>query len=187
MVRCQIWTAMMKCKECNKEFKPYRPNQKFCSNYCYKKHWRKENKERCRKYGRNWYNKKLKHCKLCGALIDRIKINGHAWFCSEKCRIESKRIKYNIQNNKRMSALAELKLKTGCARCGYKICAASLDYHHIDPKQKASKRMLNGSSFWPSSQRMKDELKKCILLCKNCHGEVHHGIPFEGNALQRTR
>lgn len=59
-----------------------------------------------------------------------------------------------------------------CVRCGYDKCLASLDFHHVDPSQKDPnwRRMRN----WVF-ERIKEELDKCDLVCRNCHGEIHNG------------
>lgn len=61
-----------------------------------------------------------------------------------------------------------------CAICGYDKCSKALTFHHIDPKKKSfglSERGLTRS--W---EKIKAEVSKCILLCANCHTEVHAGI-----------
>lgn len=58
-----------------------------------------------------------------------------------------------------------------CVRCGYDKCLASLDFHHIDPKQKDQNwAKMHHWAF----DKIKKELDKCILVCKNCHGEIHN-------------
>lgn len=57
-----------------------------------------------------------------------------------------------------------------CCRCGYCKNYAALEFHHLDPKKK--------DFIWTKLRRMGwdqiiDELKKCILLCANCHREEH--------------
>ena len=59
-----------------------------------------------------------------------------------------------------------------CVRCGYDKCSGALEFHHIDPSQK---------DFTISNDRAKleesiEESKKCILLCANCHRELHAEI-----------
>lgn len=60
-----------------------------------------------------------------------------------------------------------------CCVCGYNKCNNALDFHHLDPNNKS-----NGISYLISSntEKLDDELKKCILLCKNCHAEIHAGL-----------
>ena len=59
-----------------------------------------------------------------------------------------------------------------CHICGYQKCMASLHFHHPDPMAKE----FTVSSRLTSWSRIQRELDKCILLCANCHGEVHEGL-----------
>lgn len=62
-----------------------------------------------------------------------------------------------------------------CQCCGYDRCKESLAFHHIDPKQKDIG--LGAIRANPQSwKKIVDELKKCILVCHNCHSEIHAGI-----------
>lgn len=61
-----------------------------------------------------------------------------------------------------------------CIICGYKRSVAALDLHHIDPKQK--KFGIAGQGLTRSWVSVKKEADKCILLCANCHRELHAGI-----------
>lgn len=62
-----------------------------------------------------------------------------------------------------------------CAMCGYNKCVGSLVFHHIDPTQKDF-NISRWTSSLSSFERVRPELDKCVLLCANCHGEVHAGI-----------
>jgi len=58
-----------------------------------------------------------------------------------------------------------------CELCGYNKCAQALDFHHLDPKLKDFGISMDGlTRAW---SRVKKELDKCIMLCANCHREVH--------------
>ena len=57
-----------------------------------------------------------------------------------------------------------------CADCGYDKCLRSLDCHHLDPNEKEFTISRYRGSCW---DKIVPELDKCILLCKNCHGERH--------------
>lgn len=61
-----------------------------------------------------------------------------------------------------------------CAICGYSRCLTSLVFHHRDPALKAF--TISNKSKAQSFKRIKPELDKCVLLCSNCHGEVHAGL-----------
>lgn len=47
------------------------------------------------------------------------------------------------------------------------------DFHHIDPSTKINHiaEMVNSSY---SLDTLKAEIKKCILLCANCHRVLHY-------------
>lgn len=56
-----------------------------------------------------------------------------------------------------------------CSVCGYDKCVNALVFHHTDPLKK--KFRISGKMV--SWEKMKKELDKCILLCSNCHAEIH--------------
>jgi len=55
-----------------------------------------------------------------------------------------------------------------CNKCGYKKCISALEFHHKNPKEKEIKLNQNFRL-----ERLIKEAKKCILLCANCHREIH--------------
>jgi len=60
-----------------------------------------------------------------------------------------------------------------CFVCGYNKFQGSLDFHHVNPKDKDfGIATVKCNSF----ESLKQELDKCVLLCKNCHCEVHAGL-----------
>lgn len=63
-----------------------------------------------------------------------------------------------------------------CSNCGYNRNMSALAFHHIDPKEKNPN--WNQLKNWDS---ILEELKKCILLCHNCHSELHHPNLFLNN------
>ena len=59
----------------------------------------------------------------------------------------------------------------GCDRTGP---PALFDFHHVDAKDKA---FGVGQDGIPRSwDRVLTELEKCVMLCANCHREVHAGV-----------
>lgn len=61
-----------------------------------------------------------------------------------------------------------------CRLCGYKKSTSALVFHHINPKTKSFGISARGlTRAWKYVQK---ELDKCVLLCANCHAEVHDGI-----------
>lgn len=61
-----------------------------------------------------------------------------------------------------------------CQICGYNKCSRALTFHHINPKEKSFG--ISARGFTRSWDKIKKELDKCILLCSNCHMEVHDGL-----------
>jgi 5-methylcytosine-specific restriction endonuclease McrA len=58
-----------------------------------------------------------------------------------------------------------------CLLCGYNKCLRALHFHHINPHEKDFD--ISSKSTWYD---IRDEIEKCVLLCANCHAEVHDGM-----------
>jgi len=93
-------------------------------------------------------------------------------------RTYSDRAEYMIKAvAKRRKKLKEMAIeyKGGkCIICGYKKCVRALNMHHEDPSQKEFG--LSSRGLTRSWEKVRRELDKCVLLCSNCHHEVHDGI-----------
>jgi len=79
--------------------------------------------------------------------------------------------------NRRRKKIREMAVSYGgskCAICGYNKCIKALEFHHIDSKGKDFG--ISAKGYTRSWVQVKREIKKCILLCANCHREVHEGI-----------
>lgn len=85
---------------------------------------------------------------------------------------QAERVRRWRQNTKRRMIEA---MGGECCVCGYNKCDSSLAFHHLDPSKKdfgfgavrANPRNWN---------ELVSELRKCILVCHNCHNEIHEGI-----------
>ena len=81
------------------------------------------------------------------------------------------RIRYD-KNDKvrkqRLDWVNEFK-KEGCVKCGGQRYYV-VDFHHIDESQKDFNISGGGYGY----KKLKKEISKCIILCKNCHAEFHH-------------
>jgi 5-methylcytosine-specific restriction endonuclease McrA len=61
-----------------------------------------------------------------------------------------------------------------CQLCGYQRCLEALEFHHRNDKKKDFS--ISNSGHSRSWARVKSEVGKCVLLCANCHREVHSGV-----------
>ncbi len=59
-----------------------------------------------------------------------------------------------------------------CQCCGYATCYQALELHHIDPNEKEFSfgSVMSNPKKWT---KIVEELRKCILVCSNCHREIH--------------
>lgn len=155
----------MTCFNCNKEFISNKSERKFCSQSCAAIHNNKYYKKR----------KLTNTCKGCGILC-----NSGKTYCNNTCyQIHRKRGKNpKVASNAVKNFIQRLKIKCVeykggcCEKCGYNRCIAALHFHHINPDVKEFN--ISGRSI--SFERMRPELDKCILVCANCHSEIHNGI-----------
>lgn len=60
-----------------------------------------------------------------------------------------------------------------CCKCGYNKCLRALEFHHLDP---STKDFDFGQYRDCSLERARKEIQKCILVCSNCHMEIHDEI-----------
>jgi predicted HNH restriction endonuclease len=49
-----------------------------------------------------------------------------------------------------------------------------LEFHHL--KSNAKDFGISAKGYCRSWNKVRSELDKCVLLCANCHREVHEGI-----------
>lgn len=65
-----------------------------------------------------------------------------------------------------------------CQKCGYSKCPAALQFHHLDPKKKDFGLGGGRTKSW---EKVKPELDKTIMVCANCHHEIHYGEDIESS------
>ena len=86
--------------------------------------------------------------------------NQHVW--QKKARIERKQELLDFRGGK-------------CRICNYSTYTGALDFHHV---KESDKRFILSKSILTckSMEELKVEAKKTIILCRNCHAEVHAGL-----------
>ena len=80
-----------------------------------------------------------------------------------------------VQKRRLKIKLQSIEYKGGkCIKCGYNKCQGALEFHHIDPTTKSFG--ISSKGHCNSWDRVKEELDKCILICANCHRELHANL-----------
>lgn len=60
-----------------------------------------------------------------------------------------------------------------CCLCGFDAYQEALEFHHVNPEEKEFGITRDTSTT--SLEKQLQELKKCILVCSNCHRGIHDG------------
>ncbi len=111
-------------------------------------------------------------CKVCGESDkSRMMLRGQSRLSSTICK--ACHSTNTAQRAKRLRVKALAYKGSKCERCGYDKCSAALEFHHLDPATKDPS--FNQLRFW-GWDRQQLELDKCILVCSNCHREIHAGV-----------
>ena len=111
-------------------------------------------------------------------------------FCSLKCKnADTNHRHQSYFNQQRRGLLRKLQLvaEAGgkCVTCGYSRNLAALAWHHEDPGKKGFQLDLLSLSN-RSERDIRLELGKCVLLCANCHAEIHSPTMDMRSLLKQT-
>ena len=99
-------------------------------------------------------------------------------FCSRVCKnVDTNHRHQNYAKQQERGRLRKIALlnEAGacCSRCGYRRNLAALAWHHVDPSRKEFSIDLRALSN-RSLDEIHREAEKCVILCANCHAELHH-------------
>jgi len=84
-------------------------------------------------------------------------------------------IKAAVSKRRKKVRLMAIEYGGGCCQiCGYKKCNRALSFHHKDSSKKDFG--LSAEGLTRAWSKTKAELDKCILVCANCHMEIHEGL-----------
>jgi transposase-like protein len=103
-------------------------------------------------------------CRSCGEKRPEMFYQKPSTEC-KKCF--NRRRTQNIQRNR---SLVIQMLGGRCYVCGYARCEPALELHHTDSLKKDPKYSTLRSS---KIGTLLDEARKCVLVCANCHRELH--------------
>ena len=106
----------------------------------------------------------IKNCHIHGEVKHYLRKDVNSYRCS-KCSSEA-------VTKKRRELIAKAVEYKGskCSICNYNKCITALEFHHVDPSTKLFGISDGCTRKW---ETMKTELDKCILVCANCHRELH--------------
>jgi hypothetical protein len=69
-----------------------------------------------------------------------------------------------------------------CQLCGYRSYVGNLSFHHRNPTTKSFN--ISTMIHVCSLPKLVAEASKCLLVCHNCHGEIHAGL-INSNELDK--
>jgi transposase len=109
------------------------------------------------------------------------------WVRTPAGRYRCKRCRIDAVTTRRRRVKETLVREAGgaCRLCGYSRYAGALQFHHVDPTNKAF--ALSGRGLARSLAKAREEVVKCVLLCANCHAEVEAGIATIGDSTVGLR
>ena len=116
-------------------------------------------------------------CGICGKkfqIYDKGWTRKYCYDCVPKDCTDAQKV--TIKRRAIKAALVDYK-GGKCERCGYNKCMRALEFHHLNPNEKDFGISFNLSR---TIDDLKKEVDKCILLCSNCHAEVHQELYEQG-------
>ena len=121
----------------------------------------------------------IKVCEICENKFEtKSSTRIYCYKCSgESTRLDNETRKHQktiLRNNMKKQAVKLLGGK--CCICGYDRCIDALEFHHKDPSIKEFKLGSGNTMYW---KEYKAEALKWMLLCSNCHKEIHYKLGYK--------
>lgn len=110
-------------------------------------------------------NKPVLTCPICSKTYVLGKPKGGTTKMCSSCRTRT-----NIAN---MRTSYKKVAGEKCMKCGYNKCTQALQFHHIKPEDKS---FIISYAYSRSKAKVINEINKCILICANCHAELHASL-----------
>jgi hypothetical protein len=107
-------------------------------------------------------------CATHGETLFAQRSDGRGWRCL-LCRSEAV-----SRRRRKVKAILVAEAGGRCTVCGYDRHPGVLQFHHRDPEQK--RFSLSEAGLARSLERAREEARKCVLLCANCHTELEAGL-----------
>lgn len=150
---------ILKCVVCGKEMEAQRQNKKYCSRTCQGKALSERRKN-------NELNPE-KACIICGKkFFPKSKSANRRQYCYD-CLPDGE-----VATRSTYIFLIKKLYGNKCQICGYNKCSSALEFHHLNPEEKEG---IVSNSYGTVKESLK-EAKKYILICANCHREIHEKL-----------
>lgn len=121
----------------------------------------------------------IKLCEICNEKFDTTSSTRiYCYKCSgESTRTDNETRRHQKTILRRSMKLHAIKMLGGkCCKCGYDKCIDALEFHHENQDEKEFKLGSGNTMSWKD---YKSEAMKCILVCSNCHKEIHAEIGYK--------
>lgn len=113
---------------------------------------------------RRLYHRQTKTIDEIADRYDRSYATVYEWF--EKYDIKTRRRGKRGKLENKVRRIEAIKTYMPCSRCGIDVPPVAMDFHHITDDEKYMNVAGMKTCSW---ERIKNEIKKCELLCANCH------------------
>lgn len=157
---------ILQCTVCGKDMEAQKSTKKYCSRECEQLGRKIRNKQKAELLAQG-IDPNIKQCLICGKDFKPKDKNANQRTCCYSCMPEG----HQLLRSEFIDLIREQR-GGKCQRCGYNNYKGALEFHHIDPSQK-------DFTVGDRDFKLKDcveETKKCVLICANCHREVHAGL-----------
>lgn len=165
------------CHRCQTKYvSKYKPknNVWYCTKSCANKHHHRRKLEgKCHRC-QSTISSSRKYCNPC---LDNLREEN-----KNTAKVKRKNyLRFAVKSFVRRLKEQAIAYKGGkCQGCGYNKYNGSMHFHHINSNEKSFS--ISGKSM--SFDRMIPELDKCVLVCANCHGEIHGKIITQDTLLK---
>jgi hypothetical protein len=89
----------------------------------------------------------------------------------------------NVGRSSKLRDIVQGRKRGGCVLCGYSKCTEALEFHHVGTKDLDIGSL---SGKYRSFDLVDREMKKCIVVCANCHREIHSGKIEDHAPVQKS-
>jgi len=128
-----------------------------------RKRWNKNHPEKVKQSKKKWNENNPAYQKQ----YRKDNIKKQKQYRKDNCEEQKK--KNNKHYKERNLLINNYKISHGCAICGYNKCGSALCFHHEGDDKEFSIASMKTCNW----ERVNKEIKKCVILCSNCHAELH--------------